>query len=242
MIAEPLSATYVGLLACILVTGVVGWRAANVPAVVNAAAAFLVASSPPLLEAVVAAGTGATVSFGPELRLWIAAAGFLHQLGMLGWYDTVWWWDHLTHTVSAAFLASLAYTNLWVVDRQLPEVSLSLAYVVAFTVLFTLAVGVLWELIELAARVVGDAIDRPPVLEHYGLRDTALDMVFNAVGATLVVAFDLRTSLFVDYPRVAALTLGGSVVAVAVGVVVLSVALDPDAGVKRGLGENETGQ
>jgi len=60
------------------------------------------------------------------------------------------------------------------------------------TVVLTLAAGVFWELIELIARDVGRRYDVEPVLVHYGRRDTTLDLVFDVVGALLVVGFDVR--------------------------------------------------
>ena len=73
-----------------------------------------------------------------------------------------------------------------------------------FTVLFTLAVGVFWEFIELAARELGEYVGEPPILEYYGLRDTILDTAFNGVGAVAVVALDVRVSVTVTdrLPRI----------------------------------------
>ncbi|MFD1568126.1 hypothetical protein ACFSAU_11535, partial [Halolamina litorea] len=114
---------------------------------------------------------------------WVAVAGFLHSLGMLGRYESVWWWDHLTHTLSAALLAALLYASLLVVAPGVAVVG---------TVVVTLTLGVVWEIGELLAREVASRYDIEPVLVHYGRRDTALDLVFDAVGTVLVVALDLR--------------------------------------------------
>jgi hypothetical protein len=117
------------------------------------------------------------------LAFWIAVAGLLHALGMLGRYDSVWWWDHLTHTLSAALAAALLYAGLLVVAP---------AIAVAGTVLTIVVLGVLWEAGELFAREVADRYDIEPVLVHYGWRDTALDLLFDVVGAGVVVALDVR--------------------------------------------------
>jgi hypothetical protein len=63
------------------------------------------------------------------------------------------------------------------------------------TVLFTFAVGVLWELVELVAREVATYLDVEPVLVHYGWRDTGLDLVFDVLGAVAVVGLDIRLFL-----------------------------------------------
>ncbi|GAA0512921.1 hypothetical protein SAMN04488066_1128 [Halorubrum aquaticum] len=220
-----LQAAFLAFLAGILGTTFVGVLSRDLQAVVNGIASLLATATPTLAELAIAHGSGADITFGPELSVWIAGAGFLHMLGMLGWYDTVWWWDHLTHTVSAALIAALVYASLsqYVLGSQVTDV-----YAAVFTVLFTLGAGVLWEFVELAAREIGEYIDRPPVLEYYGLRDTVLDMAFNGVGAIAVVAFDVR--LFVpiveQIPRIAEAAVVGSTLLLFVGALGLGVVLD----------------
>jgi hypothetical protein len=113
---------------------------------------------------------------------------------MLGPYDSVWWWDHLTHTLSAALVAALVYAAALV---ALPTLGLSAdpVTVAAVTVALTFGGGVLWELVEILARAVGERYGVEPVLVHYGWRDTAADLVFDVVGAVLVVALDVRVFL-----------------------------------------------
>ena len=215
---------YVALLAGIIATILVGKRTDNFPAVVNGVTSLTLALSPIAVEFGLGIGMGVDVTFGQALPLWLALAGFLHMLGMLGWYDTVWWWDHLMHTVSAAFIAALVYAGLLTLVDHSPAVQLSAAYVAAFTVLFTLGVGVLWEFVELVAREVGERIEHPPVLLHYGLRDTALDLLFNCVGALLVVALDLRTFVPVtdQRPELVEPVLVASVIGIVGGSIVLA--------------------
>ena len=223
---DVLHLAFLGFLAGILGTLLVGTLSRNLQAVVNGIASLVAAVTPTLAELTIALQTGANVTFGPELSVWIAAAGFLHMLGMLGWYDTVRWWDHLTHTVSAALIAALVYASLRspsVLGAQVTDV-----YAAAFTVLFTLGAGVFWEFVELAARELGEYIDRPPVLEYYGLRDTVLDMAFNGAGAVVVVAFDVRpfVPIVEGIPRIAEAVVVGSTVLLFVGALVLGVVLD----------------
>ncbi|MDX1746273.1 MAG: hypothetical protein R3324_10075, partial [Halobacteriales archaeon] len=52
--------------------------------------------------------------FGFRLRPWqigyISAALFLHPIGGLyEFYESIWWFDHLTHTLSATLVAALGY-------------------------------------------------------------------------------------------------------------------------------------
>ncbi len=176
-----LTAGALALQAAIVLVAVAALRRGNVSAAVNAAAAFGAGLLPVWLA--VAGPVAGT------LPLWMAAAGLLHSVGMLGLYETVWWWDHLTHTVSAALVGALAYAALSV---QPPALPLGPG---ALTVLFVAAVGVFWELIELVAREAGERFGVEPVLVYYGPTDTAFDLAFDLVGAVLVVTLDL--SLFV---------------------------------------------
>ncbi|MCU4751375.1 hypothetical protein OB919_05165 [Halobacteria archaeon AArc-curdl1] len=192
---------YAVLLAGISATLLVGRKTDNFAAVVNGAASLALALSPIAVEFGLGVGMGVDVTFGQALPLWLALAGFLHMVGMLGWYDSVWWWDHLTHTVSAGLVAALVFAGLHTLVRHSPNVQLSAAYIAVFTLLFTLGIGVLWEFVELVAREVGERIGHPPVLHHYGLRDTALDLLFDCVGALLVIALDIRTFVPVTEQR-----------------------------------------
>ncbi|MFC5277318.1 hypothetical protein ACFPM1_00855 [Halorubrum rubrum] len=223
---DVLQLVFLVFLAGIAGTIVVGSLSRNVQAVVNGVASLAAAFTPTFVELAIASGGGPDVAFGPELSSWIAVAGFLHMLGMLGWYDTVRWWDHLTHTVSAALVAALVYAILqsrYGLGAQVTDV-----YAAVFTVLFTLGAGVFWEFVELAARELGEYVDRPPVLEYYGLRDTVLDMAFNGVGAIAVVAFDVRTFVpaVEQIPRLADAAVVGSTVLLFVGALSLGVALE----------------
>lgn len=190
-------------------------RRRDVAAVVNVVLALFVTLLPSLLASVPVDPP----EFGDEVTLWLAVAGLIHSLGMLGLYESRWWWDHLAHTVSAALVAALVYAGVGVAASHSAGVALSATGVAAVTVLFTFAVGVFWELVELVARDVGERFDVEPVLVHYGLRDTALDLVFDVVGALLVVG--LRLDLFVPvadrFPTVTRLLVLGSGGVVVVG-------------------------
>ena len=195
-------------------------RRRNVAAIVNALFALAVALLPATASVV-----APSVVVDPTVPLWIALAGFLHSLGMLGLYESVWWWDHLTHTVSAALVAALLYAALVVAFTP------STGVLAVATLVFTFAVGVFWELIELVAREVGDRFDVEPVLVHYGWRDTAYDLVFDVVGALLIVGFEVGVfvPLIDRFPRAAATLVVGGGSVVVVGSVVMTVVVWPVA-------------
>lgn len=176
------------VLGALWLTLFVAVRRRDVAAAVNASGATALALGSVALTLWLDVSSGA-------LACWVAVAGLLHSFGMLGPYDSIWWWDHLTHTVSAALVAALVHAALLAAVR-VGLLSLSPAAVSVAVLASVLIFGVFWELIEQVARAVGERYEIEPVLVYYGWRDTALDLGFDVVGAVLVVALDVR--LFVD--------------------------------------------
>jgi hypothetical protein len=200
------------LQSAILALCIVAVRRRNVAAAINAVGAFVLALLPIVVEIILPVILTRNVVFGPVLSVWLAAAGFLHSLGMLGLYESTWWWDHLTHTVSAALVAALLYAGVIVTLPDTAGIGDSSGIVMTVTVVFTFAIGVFWELIELVAREVGERFDIEPVLIHYGWRDTVVDLGFDIVGASLVIGADLRifVPLMEQFPGVTGALLVGS--------------------------------
>ncbi|MFC4550992.1 MULTISPECIES: hypothetical protein [Halorussus] len=162
-----------GIRCALVAVFVEGVRKRNPGAVVNAALALAATFLPDLFE------RRYDVEFRPWQRVYTQAAMLTHAVGMLGPYEDTWWWDHLTHTHSATLLAGLVHA----VSRRRghdprPRV---LGTVVG--------VGVLWELMEHAIHAVAERLGFDPVLVPYGRTDTMLDLVFDLVGALVVVVF-----------------------------------------------------
>ena len=180
--------------ACILRlvgTVVAAVRQSNWAAIVNSAGSLALALLPGAADAGLSILVDWSVTAPPELTLWIAVAGFLHSLGMLGLYESLSWWDHLTHFVSAALVAALVYAFV-LVDGVGQSLGAGPAAVAV-----TVVVGVGWELLELGARELGRWLDVDPVLVYYGRLDTALDLIFDLAGAIVVVTLDVR--IFVGF-------------------------------------------
>lgn len=178
------------LVGALLVVLGVAVRRDNRAAVVNTVVVLGTIAGPSIAEYLVESGSGRPVDLPPELTLWIAVAGFLHALGMLGLYESSWWWDHLTHTVSAALAAALIYAGFLVLS---PATGGNMEFVAGgATVAVVLSLGIAWEALELVAREIGERFDIEPVLIHYGWRDTGFDLVFDVVGALGVVMLDVR--------------------------------------------------
>ncbi|KZN24661.1 hypothetical protein A4G99_09950 [Haladaptatus sp. R4] len=129
------------------------------------------------------------LSLSPTLTLWITVAVFLHAIGMLGLYDEVWWWDHLTHLLSATLVAGVGYATARAFDEHSDAVYFPPRFMFVYALLFTLAAGVIWEVLEFTARASAGFIGVKPVLIQYGLSDTILDLIFDAAGAVLVALF-----------------------------------------------------
>ncbi len=121
-----------------------------------------------------------------ELQAWhhlyIDSAMVTHAVGMLGPYDDIRWWDHLTHTHSATILGGAVFA---ISRRRGRDPCPRVIAVVAL-------VGVLWELAEYAIHSVANRLGVEPILVTYGRTDTALDLLFDLVGALLVLAFGDR--------------------------------------------------
>lgn len=181
--ARTLSRLLQGAIVVLLVVGL----ATRTPGVVvNALLALAVTFLPALL----ARDLHLRVDAGLVLLLTVAL--FLHTLGMLGLYSNVWWYDHVTHTLSAILVAGVGYTATRAVDLYSDAIYLPRRFLALYIVLFTLAAGVLWEILEFVAREFAGALAVEPVLVQYGLEDTLEDLVFDAVGAVAVSAFGTR--------------------------------------------------
>ncbi|MFC5365871.1 hypothetical protein [Salinirubrum litoreum] len=120
------------------------------------------------------------VSLPPAHRLWIAGGIALHPFGALyGYYDTVWWWDHLAHAASASLLAAGLYACWLAVGRlrtggdTLPKIGVA-GHLAVFALVLSGGVG--WEVFEA----------HTTALVVYGPTDTRLDLVFDVVGWALL--------------------------------------------------------
>jgi len=157
--------------------------------IVNAGVALLIAQLVPVLER----DYGVPLDAG--LTLWITSAVFLHALGTIGipgapsFYKTVWWWDHMTHALSASVVAGVGYATVRAIDEHSDAVSLPTKFVFVFILLFVLAFGVLWEVLEFFIGLASETFGTGTVLTQYGLTDSLMDLVFNTLGAVVVAVW-----------------------------------------------------
>mgnify|MGYP006876387817 CR=1 FL=1 len=169
---QPLLQAHRLLWAGTLALGVVGLLTTGISPVINAGVGVAVAIA-------VHRVLGAT---HPAYALAVSGAAGLHVVGMVGGYDQLWWYDHLTHTLAGLLVTVALIWTLRAVDPARAGVLIA-----GGALLGTAAIGVLWEVIEIAARWATQTLALPAVLVHYGTADTVYDLIFNMVGAALTV-------------------------------------------------------
>jgi len=156
---------------------------------VNAAVALGISHAPAMIE------RDYGVPMDPGLVLWVTLAVFAHALGTIGlpgigpFYEHVWWWDHLTHTLSSSVVAAVGYAAARTIDEHTEDVYFPPVFLFALLFVVTLAFGVLWEIIEFGVSGAASMAGGKSVLVQYGVTDTVLDLVFDTAGALVVAVW-----------------------------------------------------
>ena len=168
----------------------IGLERRNLGIIVNTGIALGVTQLVPVLE------RDHNIPMDPALTLWITAAVFLHALGTVGFpgsdisfYRSVPGWDHLTHALSSSIVAAVGYATTRALDRHVEGIELPPRFMFAFILLFVMAFGVFWEVIEFGLAGLSTMLGSDSVLTQYGLRDTMLDLVFDLVGGVVVAVW-----------------------------------------------------
>jgi len=118
-----------------------------------------------------------------ELNFWIILALFLHVVGgFSNLYNDVPGWDHLTHVMSASLIGGLGFVLVVITDKYVESIYLPRPFLAFFIVMFVMAVGVLWEIMEYA----NDSLFHTQL--QYGLSDTMFDLFFDGVAGFAVAA------------------------------------------------------
>jgi hypothetical protein len=155
--------------------------------IVNTGVGLLVTQLPPILR------RDFDVPMDPALTLWITSAVFLHAVGTVGlpgseanFYRTIPWWDNVTHALSSSVVAAAGYATARSFDEHAEGVSLPPRFMFVFILLFVLAFGVFWEVIEFVLAEAAALLGTGAILTQYGLEDTMVDLIFDTVGAVIV--------------------------------------------------------
>lgn len=128
-------------------------------------------------------------SMDAGLVLWITVAVFLHSVGSLGPYVWYQWYDEVTHTISSTVIAGAGYATFRAFECHSDEISVPLEFRAVFTIVFVLAVGVIWEILEFASGGIASITGVQAPLTVMGIDDIVTDMIFNTVGAVIVAVW-----------------------------------------------------
>jgi hypothetical protein len=168
----------------------IGIDRGNPGLMVNCGVSLLVIQLPAILE------RDFGLPMDPRLTLWLTAAAFFHAIGVVGipgagwsFYTQIWWWDHFTHSLSASVVAAAGYSTVRAVDLHSEEVYIPAKYTGVLILIFVLAFGVLWELLEFGIAVAGDTFGTATFLTQYGVEDTLKDLTFNSMGGVIVAVW-----------------------------------------------------
>lgn len=147
-----------------------------------------------------------SVPLDAGLVVWITGAVFLHAWGTVGlpgvgsFYANVPGWDHLTHTLSATLVAAVGYSVARALDEHTESIYLPDRFMFVFILLFVLAAGVFWEVVEFLIGLAATATGADAVLTQYGLRDSMMDLLFNTMGGVVVALWgSSQLSTVVDH-------------------------------------------
>lgn len=156
--------------------GLVGYGLVTMRFAIAATGGFALAIT--LLPAALRREYGYSMDVG--LVLWITVAMILHTVGSLWLYAWFQWYDEITHTVSATIIAGIGYASFRAFELHSDDIDVPPAFRAVFIVVFVLAAGVVWEVLEFA---LGG------VVTVYGIDDIVTDFVFNAVGAVIMAVW-----------------------------------------------------
>ncbi|WP_266077995.1 hypothetical protein [Haladaptatus caseinilyticus] len=157
----------------------IGLYKGNLGIMINSAVAFAIMHIPAIIE------RDYQIPMDAGLTLWITTAVFLHAVGTLGPYQNVWWWDHVTHVLSASLVAAVGYATVRAVDAHYEDVYLPPRFMFVFILMFVVAFGVIWEVIEFGVSGLAVVFGGRAVLTQYGLDDTMLDLMFDTIGGLI---------------------------------------------------------
>jgi hypothetical protein len=118
-----------------------------------------------------------------EFDFIITLALFLHIAGgeaAFGFYYNIPYWDRITHFVGSATIALFGFITVAVIDGYSEDVKFNVPMLAFFTVIFTLAMGAIWEMIEFFS-------DQLLLTnEQWSNADTMADLIFDLIGGLII--------------------------------------------------------
>jgi uncharacterized membrane protein YjdF len=163
----------------------------HVGTIVNAAFSLAITFLPAFLE------HDKDIPMNPGITFLMTIAVAMHAIGALGPYKMFWWWDRVLHTFSSFVVAAVGYAAVKAFDQYSDDIYFPPRFIFAFILLFTMGLGVLWEVFEFFARRASYFAGVDAVLGQAGLHDTLIDLVVNTLGGLIFAVWG--TIYFNDY-------------------------------------------
>ncbi|WP_435180199.1 hypothetical protein [Halorussus sp. AFM4] len=132
----------------------------------------------------------AGISLDPGHVLWLSVAVFVHAVGIVWPYQNLPWYDSVAHALSASVVAGAGYATVKAVERNSERTTLTPGVETLVVLVFVMAFGVLWEILEFASAAAAEVVGGRAVLIQFGLADVIYDLVFNFLGGLVVVLWD----------------------------------------------------
>ena len=162
---------------------IVGILLRDLSTAVNATAGLVITFVPYLITRKL------NIPYDTGLALWITLAVFLHSIGTFAFYDNVARWDNITHVLSASVVAAAGYTLIRAIDIYVDEIYIPPKVLFVFILLFVLATGVLWEIIEFLSDELTTGFGYDAILAQHGINDTMMDLLFDLLGAVFAATW-----------------------------------------------------
>ncbi len=106
---------------------------------------------------------------------------FLHTGGgALDAYRDIPGWDHITHFLSTAVTSLMAFVVMAIIDAYTTEIKLNAPLLIFFIIIFSLAMGVIWEFCEFTSDMFFGTHNQ------LSNTDTMLDLFFDFLGGIIV--------------------------------------------------------
>lgn len=115
------------------------------------------------------------------LNFLIVLSLYLHAEGRLLSFYTLFYpvYDKIGHFIGSATVALLGFSLVMILDKY-TKIKLNKGSLIFFIVIFALAVGGLWEIIEFTSDTLIGTNHQP------GLSDTMLDLIFDLLGGLFI--------------------------------------------------------
>ena len=101
------------------------------------------------------------------------------------YYYRFWWWDLVLHTGTGFLFGIIGFLAIYLLNQtdRIPR-SMTPTFVCLFAVMFSVFIGVLWEIFEYAVDRISPSTNMQSGEE--GVRDTMHDLIVNLAGAIIV--------------------------------------------------------